>query len=161
MPLAPGGPWPLIRQAQHPCDDEPSRFIPQHRALDPGLETPGGRGFREQHHGADGFVIMLNRIDKRLFELLEVFLSRHDGPPEGDPKWAKRLRNLLLQLLFPLIHPVAPSPRGHCQAFRSGATYSALPPGVRPMVSESREMLGIMPPQASPHPQCPCPDTSA
>jgi len=26
---------------------------------------------------------------------------------------------------------------------------------------ESREMLGIMPPQASPQPQCPCPDTSA
>ena len=26
---------------------------------------------------------------------------------------------------------------------------------------ESREMLGIMPPQASPQPQGPCPDTSA
>jgi hypothetical protein len=27
--------------------------------------------------------------------------------------------------------------------------------------NESREMLGIMPPQASPQPQCPCRDTSA
>jgi hypothetical protein len=29
------------------------------------------------------------------------------------------------------------------------------------MVQESREMLGAMPPQASPPPQGPCPDTSA
>jgi hypothetical protein len=28
-------------------------------------------------------------------------------------------------------------------------------------VEESREMLGIMPPQTSPQPQGPCPDTSA
>ena len=28
-------------------------------------------------------------------------------------------------------------------------------------IAESREMLGVMPPQASSHPQCPCPDTSA
>ena len=27
--------------------------------------------------------------------------------------------------------------------------------------NESREMLGVMPPQASPQSQCPCPDTSA
>src|SRR5215813_720784 len=39
---------------------------------------------------------------------------------------------------------------------RAESSYGALL-----VLLEGREMLGLMPPQASPQPQCPCPDTSA
>jgi 6-phosphogluconolactonase len=45
--------------------------------------------------------------------------------------------------------------------FRFDEHTGRLTPNSPARVEESREMLGIMPPQVSPQPQCPCPGTSA
>ncbi len=95
MPFASGCSWAPICQAQHTFEDKASCFVPQHRSFDPGFEAAGGGRFRKQYNRSNGFVIVLNGIDNLPFDPSEVFLSRHECPPEGELKRTKQPRKFL------------------------------------------------------------------
>src|SRR5438552_184580 len=90
MPLAPRRLCPPIGEPQHPFEDKAPGFVAYHGALHPSLTTALRRRFGEQDDRPDDLVIVLDRIDKLLPNVLELFLSRHESAPCGPPSMPVR-----------------------------------------------------------------------